>query len=104
MAADKLLALFDRAQARDFVDVAALVGRFGFDGLCDLAKEKDAGFSLAVLREMLGGFARFDQAEFGLDDTAYVQLAHQVRQWRATLSLSDSRSIDPPNQGPGVGL
>jgi predicted nucleotidyltransferase component of viral defense system len=29
LAADKLLALFDRAQARDFLDVRALIERFG---------------------------------------------------------------------------
>jgi hypothetical protein len=104
LAADKLLALFDRAQARDFVDVAALVERFGLDRLCELAKEKDTGFSRAVLRDMLGGFDRFDQTEFGLDDATYAQLAHQVRRWRATLSLSLSRSIDPPRQDPSLGL
>lgn len=104
LAADKLLALFDRAQARDFIDVAALVERFGLDRLCDLAKEKDAGFSRPVLRDMLGGFDRFDQTDFDLDDTAYAQLAHQVRQWRATLSPSPARPIDPPNHDPSLGL
>jgi hypothetical protein len=104
LAADKLLALFDRAQARDFIDVAALVERFGLNRLCSLAKEKDAGFSRTVLRDMLGGFNRFDQTDFGLDDTTYAELAHQVRQWRATLSMSPSPSIDPPNHGPSLGL
>ena len=41
LAADKMLALFGRAQARDFVDVAALVERFGLERLCELASEKD---------------------------------------------------------------
>jgi hypothetical protein len=104
LAADKLLALFDRAQARDFVDVEALVERFGFDRLCDLAKEKDAGFSMGVLRDMLGGFGRFDQAEFGLDDAAYTQLAQQVDQWRAALALRLARSVDRPDHDPGLGL
>ncbi len=45
LAADKLLALFDRAQARDFIDVDALVDRFGLERLCALAAEKDHGFS-----------------------------------------------------------
>ena len=44
LGADKLLALFDRAQARDFVDVAALGDRLGLERLCELASEKDAGF------------------------------------------------------------
>ena len=42
LGADKLLALFDRAQARDFVDVAALVDRFGHGRLCELASETAA--------------------------------------------------------------
>jgi hypothetical protein len=103
LAADKLLALFDRAQARDFVDVAALVERFGLDRLCDLAKEKDAGFSRPVLRDMLGGFDRFNQTDFGLDDTAYVQLSRQVRRWRAVLSPSPPPSTDPPHHDPSPG-
>jgi hypothetical protein len=31
----RLLALFDRAQARDLVDVAALVDRFGLEPRCE---------------------------------------------------------------------
>jgi hypothetical protein len=41
LGADKVLALFDRAQARDFVDVSALVEQFGLERLCQLATEKD---------------------------------------------------------------
>jgi hypothetical protein len=88
LAADKLLALFDRAQARDFVDVAALVERFDLDRLCELAAEKDAGFSRSVLRQMLGGFDRFQQADFGLDDSTYAELVRQVRRWQGALSLN----------------
>jgi hypothetical protein len=85
------------AQARDFLDAAALVERFGVDRLRELATEKDAGFSRPVLRDMLGGFDRFDQTNFGLDNTTYTHLAQQVRRWRATLSLTPSRSTDPPD-------
>ena len=102
LAADKLLALFDRSQARDFVDVAALVVRFGFDRLCQLAEEKDRGFSLSVLRDMLGGFDRFSRAEFGLDKAAYARLAQHVGQWRASLSPDRSPSTKPPHQNPGL--
>ncbi|MGH8906233.1 MAG: nucleotidyl transferase AbiEii/AbiGii toxin family protein [Egibacteraceae bacterium] len=41
LAADKVLALFARAQARDFIDVAALADRFGWPRLYELAAEKD---------------------------------------------------------------
>ena len=43
LAADKLLALFDRAQARDFVDVVALVQRFGLHGCASWPARRTAG-------------------------------------------------------------
>lgn len=86
LAADKLLALFSRAQARDFVDVAALTGRVGgLERICELAAAKDAGFSRTVLAEMLGAFTRLPQQEFGLDEAAYLDLAGAVARWRQAL-------------------
>jgi hypothetical protein len=41
LAADKVLAVFARAEARDFVDLLAVEKRFGFRRLCELAAEKD---------------------------------------------------------------
>jgi len=41
VAADKTLALFGRAAARDLVDVAALSERYTLEQLCELAAEKD---------------------------------------------------------------
>jgi hypothetical protein len=43
VAADKTLALFGRAAARDLVDVAALSGRYTLEQLCELAAEKAPG-------------------------------------------------------------
>ena len=47
-AADKTLALFGRAAARDLVDVAALSERYPLERLCELAAEKDAGFDRRI--------------------------------------------------------
>jgi len=99
LGADKLLALFDRAQARDFVDVAALVERFGLDRLCELAREKDAGFSRRVLAEMLGSFGRFTAADFGLPLAGYDALARSVDEWRQELGVGT-----PPPEPPSAGL
>ena len=44
LAGRKLVALFDRAEARDFTDVYALAARFGTDTLLSRAAEVDAGF------------------------------------------------------------
>ncbi len=82
LAVDKVLAIFGRAEARDFEDLMALEPRYGFDRLCELAAEKDRGFLPEVLAEMLGRFGRLRRDEFELDDARYQQLARLVEGWR----------------------
>jgi len=82
LAVDKVLAIFGRAEARDFEDLMALEPRYGFDRLCELAAEKDRGFLPEVLAEMLGHFGRLRRDEFELDDARYQELAHLVEGWR----------------------
>lgn len=87
LAVDKLLAIFGRAEARDFADFAAVVDQYGLEALARLALEKDPGFSLEVLAEMMDRFGRLRADEFNLDQAGYQQLAAKVAAWR-------SRSID----------
>lgn len=87
LAADKVLALFGRAAARDFVDVAALASRYGFERLCGLAAEKDPGFDRSVLADMLRSFDRLPRADFDLDDSEFYQLRAAVAGWRQQLGL-----------------
>lgn len=49
LAARKLLALFDRAQPRDFVDVFSLVERFGKERVFELAGRIDRGLDRSYL-------------------------------------------------------
>ncbi len=49
---DKVLAVFGRAEARDFMDLMAIEGQFGLDRLFLVAAEKDPGFDLMVFSEM----------------------------------------------------
>jgi hypothetical protein len=88
LGADKLLALFDRAQARDFVDVSALVERFGLERLCQLAAEKDPGFSRTVLSEMLGSFGRFTPDDLGLRPAEFSHLTRSIERWRDELTAN----------------
>ncbi len=104
LAADKLLALFDRAQARDFLDVRALIERFGLERMCQLASEKDRGFSRAVLVEMLGSFDRFTADELGIDEPDRRSLAGSVQRWREALTRRSPRSIDPSDREPDLSL
>lgn len=86
LAARKVLALFDRAAARDFVDVHVLAARFSLEHLVDMAAQLDHGFDQGVLVEMLGTVDRFtdeDLAELGADPTA---LRAFVDRWRSELA------------------
>lgn len=64
LAVDKVLAIFGRAEARDFVDFAAVVDQHGLESVFRLAAEKDRGFSIDVFSEMLQRFDRLRQDEF----------------------------------------
>ncbi len=85
LAVDKVLALFDRAEARDFVDLAAVVDRWGLDHLCRLAPEKDRGFDRNVLAAQLGRFDRLPAASFRLPAEEVERLRNKVRSWQDEL-------------------
>lgn len=89
---DKVLAVFGRAEARDFSDLMAVEPRYGLDRLCELAVEKDRGFTPEVFAEMLDQFRRLKREEFELSDTNYAQLEREIRRWREqALDLAHSR-------------
>lgn len=67
LAGRKLLALFGRAEARDFADVFLLAQRFGKDALLEEAVSLDAGFDRTVLAQMMGTLDRFADDEIPLD-------------------------------------
>jgi hypothetical protein len=82
LAVDKVLAVFGRAEARDFMDLMAVEDQFGLDRLFEIAAEKDHGFNLMVFSEMTDRFDRLRRDEFPLDDQQYGRLARLVRLWR----------------------
>jgi len=82
LAVDKVLAVFGRAEARDFADLMTLEPRYGLGRLCELAAEKDPGFDAAGFAEMLRRFGRLRRDEFELDDAGYAQLRSAVEHWR----------------------
>ena len=63
LAGRKLLALFDRAEARDFADVYVLAQRFGTETLIAQAAGVDRGFDRAVLAEMIRRLDRYIDSE-----------------------------------------
>jgi hypothetical protein len=66
LAGRKLLALFGRAEARDFADVYVLAQRFSKPDLIEQARRLDTGFDLGVLAQMIDTINRFDDNEFPL--------------------------------------
>jgi hypothetical protein len=94
-AADKVLAVFGRAEARDYVDLMAIEPRFGLARLFELAREKDSDFNPVVFTEMLDRFPRLRRDEFPLDDVQFEELRFRVQVWRAgaiALSSPEERS------------
>ena len=75
--ANKVCALYSRAQARDFIDVDAILrsGRYTGDELLALAKEHDPGFDQDMFVLALRAVRRLPEAEF----IAYEMEATEVR-------------------------
>lgn len=63
LAGRKLLALFDRAAARDFVDVFVLADRYGKQVLLEQALAIDAGFDHDVLSQAFATLGRYTDAD-----------------------------------------
>jgi hypothetical protein len=100
LAANKVLAVFDRAYPRDFIDLVALSRRFELHAMIDLATEKDPGFDLVRFLEALSSFDRFTADDFGLSDSDYADLRSTVDAWRSQLGRELRR--EPPEQGSGL--
>lgn len=66
LAGRKVIALFDRAAARDFADVFVLSNSFGKDELFRLATNIDAGFDPRVLADMFGLINRYTDRDLSL--------------------------------------
>ena len=97
VAADKTLALFGRAAARDLVDVHALSRRYTLDQLCALAEEKDSGFNHPVLADALRAATAHSDAAFtelGLQGDAVASLRNWANNWREQLTAPTPESTD----------
>lgn len=102
LAADKVLALEARAEARDYVDFQSLARRFSITELCVFAGQKDLGFRPERLLRALAQFDEIEPSEF--DDytpdypslrasisLARTQLARQIDERSLTDTSSESR-------------
>lgn len=85
LAADKVLALYGRAEARDFHDVAALARHYPTERLLELAASKDRGFDRRRFTEVLGAIDRLRDLDFP-DPSRADQLRGWFEQWRRALA------------------
>ncbi|MCU7725390.1 nucleotidyl transferase AbiEii/AbiGii toxin family protein [Actinoplanes sp. KI2] len=88
--AGKMDALYNRAAARDFIDIDAAItgGRYTPERLCALASEADSGFDRRFFAQMLGMIGRFDDQDFidyGLGSTQVAAMRERFRAWQAEL-------------------
>jgi nucleotidyltransferase AbiEii toxin of type IV toxin-antitoxin system len=105
LAADKTLALFGRAEARDFVDVFRLRSFYSRARLCELATEKDRGFDREMFLQALVSIGRHDRSEFEVSDADLASLRQEFASWADELgpglrreSSHDPREPRPPPQ------
>jgi hypothetical protein len=87
LAGHKLLALFDRAAARDFADVYVLAHMFGKDMLITRAAQIDAGFDATVLADMIAALDRFTGSEIPVPSgSSAAGLRAFYAAWRSELT------------------
>ena len=86
LAGHKLLALFDRAAARDFADVYVLARRFGKD-VCWPAPRRSTQASTPVLADMIATLDRFTDGEIPVPDgSSAAELRAFYASWRSELT------------------
>lgn len=100
LAGDKLLALFGRAEPRDFVDVHALAARFGLENLYPYAEDKDPGFSLGYLRDAVAVFDHRPRQAFPLTDPDDARLGPPLARRAARYGRNPKDLIPLRNRRP----
>lgn len=76
-----MLALFGRAEARDFADVFRLAKRFGRSDLIACAAEIDLGFDESVLAQMMRSLGRFADDEIPVAADEVKVLRDYFHEW-----------------------
>jgi hypothetical protein len=85
LAGRKVIALFDRAAARDFVDVYQLANTFAKDTLLERAAEVDVGFEPNLLADMFSYLERYTDADLTLIDVDVAAMREFFARWRDDL-------------------
>ena len=81
LAGRKLLALFDRAEARDFADVFVLAQRFSKELLIVRASEIEISLEFDVLAQMMRSIVRFSDSDLPIDESLLKDLRFFFEEW-----------------------
>jgi hypothetical protein len=79
------MALFDRAEARDFADVYVLARRYDTELLLQRAAEIEGGFDRGVFASMLGSLDRFTDSDIPVPPNSVTELRTFVQHWASQL-------------------
>ncbi len=96
--ANKVVALFSRWAARDFLDVdaALLSGLYSREDLMRLAADHDLGFDRRYFADALSQLNRIPDQEFadyGLDEAAIAELRERFTEWHHELVMTREAAI-----------
>jgi hypothetical protein len=86
LAARKVIAVFDRAEARDFADLFSLLGQFPKDVLLRLATEIDPGFDPGTFGHMLRTIRRHEDAQLVSGGASAGQVRTACLDWAAEIT------------------
>jgi len=89
LAGRKMLALFDRAEARDFADVFALAKHFSKELILLRASELEVSLETEVLAAMMRSLSRFSDDELPIDQSSTDELRNFFAVW--------ANELDSPN-------
>jgi hypothetical protein len=81
LTACKTLALFGRAEARDFADVYELARRYGRDQLLALAAADDAGFDRHIFASMIASIGRLTDEDLSVSPRDADDLRAYFQDW-----------------------
>jgi hypothetical protein len=82
LAGRKTVALFDRVEARDFIDVHALAQRYGRETLLAQAALLDPGSDLGIFANMLASLSRYADDDLSALGATPAVLRHYFAAWR----------------------
>jgi hypothetical protein len=104
--ANKVGALYSRAEVRDYLDVDAIrqSGRYTDEQLLDLATEHDPGFERPMFASLLArvrDLTEVEVIEYGVSPDQLTQVKQRLADWSTQLRVADQNQDDGPAPSTG---